>query len=127
MKPALVERSEFQDEVKRLSRKYRHIENDLQNFYKEFLSAPLVRAFAIPGYERRVWKVRMKSADQQRGKSGGFWLIFYFDENKPAALYMFTLYPKTERENISSDELQRLLKDIMSKLLQEGQQSKSPD
>lgn len=29
MMPALVERPEFQDEVKRLSRKYRHIENDL--------------------------------------------------------------------------------------------------
>lgn len=124
MKPALVEHPEFLDEVKRLSRKYRHIENDLQDFYKEFLPAPLVRAFAIPGGERLLWKVRMKSADQQRGKSGGFRLIFYFDENKPAALYMLTLYPKAERGDISSDELQRLLKEVMSKLLQEGQQTK---
>lgn len=127
MMPALVERPEFQDEVKRLSRKYRHIENDLQSFYKEFLAAPLVRAFAIPGFERRLWKVRMKSSDQQRGKSGGFRLIFYFDETKPAALHMLTLYPKTEREDISADELQRLLKDVMSKLLQEGQQTKTSE
>jgi mRNA-degrading endonuclease RelE of RelBE toxin-antitoxin system len=127
MNPALVERPEFQNEIKRLSRKFRHIENDLQDFYKEFLSAPLVRAFAIPGFERKLWKVRMKSADQQRGKSGGFRLIFYFDENKPVALQMLTLYPKTERADISSDELQRLLKDVMSKVLQEGNQSKSPE
>jgi len=40
---------------------------------------------------------------------------------------MLTLYPKTEREDISPDELQRLLKDVMSKLLQEGKQSKSPE
>ncbi len=66
MKPALVERPEFQDEVKPLSRKYRHIENDLRDFYKEFLSAPLVRAFAIPGFERKLWKVRMKSANRAR-------------------------------------------------------------
>lgn len=127
MKPALAERPEFQDEVKRLSRKYRNIENDLQDFYKEFLPTPLVRAFAIPGFERKLCKVRMKSTDQQRGKSGGFRLIFYFDENKPAALHMLTLYPKTEREDISSDELQRLLKEVMSKLLQEGKQPKPPE
>ena len=69
----------------------------------------------------------MKSTDQQRGKSGGFRLIFYFDENKPAALYMLTLYPKTEREDISPDELQRLLKEVMSRLLQEGNHTKSSE
>jgi len=72
MMPALVERPEFQDEVKRLSRKYRHIENDLQNFYKEFLSAPLVRAFAIPGFERRLWKVRIKSSISSAARAAGF-------------------------------------------------------
>ena len=41
MKPALVERPEFQDEVKRLSRKYRHIENDLQNFFTRSFSPRL--------------------------------------------------------------------------------------
>ncbi len=40
---------------------------------------------------------------------------------------MLTLYPKTERADISSDELQRLLKDVMSKVLQEGNQSKYPE
>lgn len=72
MKPTLVERPEFQDEVKRLSRKYRHIENDLQDFYKEFLPAPLVWAFAILALNVGCGRSGRKALISSEERAAGF-------------------------------------------------------
>lgn len=110
MKASLDETPHFKEEVKRLSRKYHHIEDDLQGFYQGFLENPIQSAFAIPGFERKLWKIRIRSRDQQRGKSGGFRLIFYFDESNPGTVHALTIYPKSEREDISAKELWELYK-----------------
>ena len=110
MKPTLIEFTRFTDEVRRLSKKYPHLENDLKNFYPDFLDNPLLRADAIPGFERKLWKIRVRSTDQQRGKSGGFRVIFYVHESRPEAVHLLTIYPKSEREDLSGKELLELYK-----------------
>jgi len=116
----LVKSHEFEDDVKRYSRKYRHIEDDLNRFYQDFQSNPKQEAVAIPGYERKIWKVRVQSSDLQRGKSGGFRLIFYFDELKPETVHLLTIYPKTEREDLSRDELLRFFKSYVKSIIKLG-------
>lgn len=113
MKPSLVEDPHFKEEVKRLKRKYPHFEADLQRFYEDFLNNPLQRAYAIPGFERKLWKIRMRSTDLQRGKSGGFRLIFYFNESKPDTVHLLAVYPKTEREDLTRAEYLELYKRIL--------------
>lgn len=110
MKPSPVEFPQFKDEIKRLSRKYHHLENDISRFYQDFLNNPIQNAFAIPGYERKLWKTRMRSTDQQKGKSGGFRIIFYLDEAKPDKVYFLTIYSKSEREDLSSSQLWEIYK-----------------
>lgn len=105
MTPSLLELPQFREEVRRLSRKYPHIEEDLRRSCQRLLDNPTQGAYAIPGYERKLWKVRLPSTDQRRGKSGGFRLIFYFDGSRPEAIHALTIYPKSEREDLSPAQL----------------------
>jgi len=44
----------------------------------------------------------------QRGKSGGFRVIYLVRENEKA-VYLLTLYPKAERETIDATEINGIL------------------
>lgn len=107
----------FQEDLKRLSRKYHHLQEDLDAFLRDFVNNPLEGAFAIPSFERKLWKKRMRSTDQQKGKSGGFRLIFYLDEQNPVKAIFLTIYPKSEREDIAANELLDLFKRFLAPLI----------
>lgn len=127
MKSSFVELTQFKGEIKRLSRKYPQLEDDLNRFYQDFLNNPIQNAFATPGFERKLWKTRMRSTDQQKGKSGGFRIIFYFDEAKPDNVYSLAIYPKNEREDLSSSQLWEIYKrfiDFLKETLK-GSESKN--
>jgi hypothetical protein len=52
-----------------------------------------------------VRKTRLKSAS--KGKRGGFRVCYYFHHVKTGTLYLMTIYPKNEKDDISSDEKKR--------------------
>lgn len=112
MKARLYPLPEFTREVDRLKRKYSHIEDDLQNFYQEFLNNPILMADALPGFGRKLWKARVGSTDMQRGKSGGFRIIFHFDESRPETVHLLSIYPKSERKDLSPSEYIELFKKV---------------
>lgn len=104
----LVVLPEFERQVKRLQKKYRHIKEDLLTL-QQFLLANRRASDAIPGLHGKVFKLRLSSSDLERGKSGGYRVIYYFarsDRN----IYLLTIYPKSEKENIRVKEIVRLLK-----------------
>ena len=99
----------FQRELKRLKRKYPRVEEDLRNA----IASSSTCTDAVPGYAHRLWKVRIPSRDQRRGTRGGFRLYLWVEFNTPPnaeTLYPVTLYPKSEREDLSADELRAVIK-----------------
>lgn len=88
----------FKKQLRKLKKKYPHIKND-------FLS---VIDFFDPRNEisigRSIYKVRIPSADMRRGKSGGFrsYLYLYL---KNDLLVPLCIYPKSETESITENEL----------------------
>ncbi|MDZ4765676.1 MAG: type II toxin-antitoxin system RelE/ParE family toxin [Chloroflexota bacterium] len=98
---------DFERELKRLIRKYRHIGADIQ---------PLIAALedgTTPGDQLQdlapaiVYKARLASRDLARGKSGGYRVIYYI---KTATRILFLLiYPKSERDTVDT----RILKQII--------------
>lgn len=62
-----------------------------------------------------VRKTRLKSAS--KGKSGGFRVCYYFHHLKTGKIYLITIYPKNEKDDISPDEKRELkaLADIIKK------------
>jgi len=59
-----------------------------------------------------VYKVRLPNPSAQRGKSGGFRVIYYV--KLADAVMLVTIYSKTEQTDISADELRRLLDDLLA-------------
>ena len=66
-----VEYSEaFKRQLKRLSRSYRQIKNDIKPIVDALIDGK-TPGDQIPGTAYTLYKVRAKNSDSQRGKSGG--------------------------------------------------------
>jgi mRNA-degrading endonuclease RelE of RelBE toxin-antitoxin system len=66
----------FKRQLRRLSRKYRHIRFDVQPLIEQ-LELGKTPGDQIPGIDHTVYKVRVKNSDAKRGKSGGYRIIYY--------------------------------------------------
>lgn len=72
-------------------------------------------AKAMLHFSGKVFKYRVACSDQGRGTRGGFRLIAYYDQNSNT-LYPVTLYPKSEREDIEDEEVERCVKELQEAL-----------
>ncbi len=106
--------SPFKSCVRRLEKRYPHIKDDLRIAIHALLQEPRL-GVVIPG-GAGVRKLRVRSSDMQRGKSGGFRLLYLLDEHSHRIIYLIFVYPKSEREDITRKELQELLREIESEL-----------
>ncbi|CAA6818083.1 MAG: Unknown protein [uncultured Sulfurovum sp.] len=96
---------QFEKDVKKLAKKFKAIKKDLFNLISELQEEPTQGTSLGNG----LYKLRLANSSIPRGKSGGFRVITYFidDENN---LYLLSIYSKTEKENISDEELKEALK-----------------
>ncbi len=60
----------FQRCIKSLKKKFPHIKDDLSPLFQNLQNNPQI-GDPIPGWHRKIWKVRVSSRDLKRGKSGG--------------------------------------------------------
>ena len=93
----------FDREVKRLSKKYRSLPDDLENFKKELQENPLMGDDL--GSDTR--KVRMAIASKGKGKSGGARIITFtlLVDVENATIYLLTIYDKGEQQSISKQAI----------------------
>ncbi len=112
-KPSLtvLPTAHFRRVFKRLRKKYRHANDDLQELVKQ-LEQGETPGDQIQGVGSTIYKVRVANTDSQRGKSGGYRVIYYLRTMN--LIYLVDIYVKSEREDISSDELRRLIQEVES-------------
>ena len=105
-----VEYSEaFKRQLKRLSRRYRQIKNDIKPIVDALIDGETL-GDQITGTTYTLYKVRAKNSDSQRGKSGGYRVIYYLKTKTKCILV--TLYSKSDQGDIVSKELKHLLSEI---------------
>ena len=97
----------FEKELKRLGKKYVSIADDYERLLHELRQNPSLGA----SLGQNVRKIRMRIASKGRGKSGGarvitFTVIATVDE---AEVNLLFIYDKSERGNISEEEIEALL------------------
>lgn len=98
---------EFKRSARKLSRRYRSLKADLDSLLNALESGD------TPGdqlqHQTRYpsFKVRVKNSDALRGKSGGYRVIYYVKYEERTVLV--TLYSKSDQEDVSSSELQRII------------------
>ena len=99
----------FLKEAKQLSKKFKLLKSDLKQAVDEIETKNDLGVYL--GFN--LFKKRVKNSSIPTGKSGGFRVIIYKQiENK---IVLISIYSKTEKENLSDEELSKLLKEIYNK------------
>ena len=99
----------FLKEAKQLSKKFKLLKSDLKQAIEEIETN---KDFGVY-LGSNLFKKRVKNSSIPTGKSGGFRVIIYQQiENK---IVLISIYSKTEKENLSDEELSKLLKEIYNK------------
>ncbi|WXU00632.1 MAG: hypothetical protein Ctma_1358 [Catillopecten margaritatus gill symbiont] len=92
----------FLKEAKQLSEKYKGFKSDLQVAVGEIQNRNLGTSLG-----KGLYKKRVKNSSNNSGKSGGFRMIVYQIRND--RIVLMSVYSKSQKENISSLELQNIL------------------
>ncbi|MDZ7820074.1 MAG: type II toxin-antitoxin system RelE/ParE family toxin [Aliarcobacter sp.] len=99
----------FLKEAKQLSKKYKLLKSDLKQVVDEIETKDDLGVYL--GFN--LYKKRVKNSSIPTGKSGGFRVIIYQQiEDK---IVLISIYSKTEKENLSDEELSEIIKKYMGK------------
>ncbi|GAK60824.1 toxin-antitoxin system, toxin component, RelE family [Candidatus Vecturithrix granuli] len=100
----------FKRSVKVLKKRFPSVTRDVELAIEVLLENPHLGA-VIPG-SSGVRKIRIKNSDLTRGKSGGYRMLYYIEDQERQCLYLLLLYAKADRENITLREIQQLLQEF---------------
>ena len=103
-KYTVVEQELYKKALKKLSKTYRNIDLDIQDFLKS------INTKEDLGIELKsnVFKVRIKNKDKNKGKSAGYRLISYLAviDNE---LHLLYIYDKSKLVNVTEKEVDQLV------------------
>ncbi|MBE9140223.1 type II toxin-antitoxin system mRNA interferase toxin, RelE/StbE family [Nodosilinea sp. LEGE 07088] len=97
---------EFKRKLKKLSKKYRQISNDLNPILEQLRSGEVL-GDQISGIGFTVMKLRIQNSDNQKGKSGGYRLIYWVELKN--AIVLLDIYSKSDQSDIEVSEIQQII------------------
>jgi len=98
----------FDKQFKKLTKKYKHIKNDIQILVDDFDDIHQ-QATSI---KNNIYKVRLSNSDKNRGKSAGYRVYYYLKIND--TVYLTTIYDKSEIQMIDESIVFNVIKEIKS-------------
>ena len=111
MMPTTVNISvDAQHDVKHLKRKYSAVTSQLRKLIEQ-LQNDERPGDKIPGVGYDVYKVRLPNPSAQRGKSGGFRVIYYVQIAE--VVFVLKVYSKTEQTDISPAEIRQIAESVI--------------
>lgn len=110
MRYKIVYSDSLKKNIKDYEKKYRNVKADLKGTIRELLENPYVGDEIPEGYEVR--KLRVRNREARKGKSGGYRLIYYIQDEAEAVIYLLLLYAKSDRSNVTVKELRNLLGEL---------------
>jgi len=102
----IVTTERFEKNFKKLSKKYRSLDDDYEILIKELMANPN----AGDDLGNGIRKIRMAIASKNKGKSGGARVITFdvLVDVENTDIYLLTIYDKNEQESISQQEIAHL-------------------
>ena len=104
MSYTIIEQELYLKALKKLSKKYKNIENDIEDF---LLNLSSLNDLGIE-LKNNVYKVRIANSNKNKGKSAGYRLISYVKITE-SEIHLIYIYDKSSLENISEKEIDTLL------------------
>ncbi len=96
----------FIADVRKLGKRYRRIRLDIQPLIEQ-LQAGELPGDQIPGMDYLLFKVRIKNSDVQKGKSGGYRVIYYL--KTADQILLVTMYSKSDKSDVTAAEIREIL------------------
>jgi mRNA-degrading endonuclease RelE of RelBE toxin-antitoxin system len=96
-------------QLKKLKRKFPAVSSELNKLVAQ-LEADDRPGDKIPNVGYDVYKVRLANPSAQRGKSGGFRVIYYVQ--LADSVILISIYSKSDQSDISPEQIQYLLEDL---------------
>jgi mRNA-degrading endonuclease RelE of RelBE toxin-antitoxin system len=93
----------FQRDLRDLARRYRSIRTDLQPLIEQ-LQAGETPGDRMTGVKYQVFKVRLKNSNIQKGKSGGYRVIYYLKTEE--SIVLATIYSKSDLSDVSNETIE---------------------
>ena len=106
--PEVVYAESFLKAAARLQKRYKHVQDDAEVLADQ-LEAGELPGDRVQGVANRVYKVRVKNRDAQRGKSSGYRVIYYLETDDQ--IVMITLYSKSDQSDIPAATIRQLIAD----------------
>jgi mRNA-degrading endonuclease RelE of RelBE toxin-antitoxin system len=98
--------AKFQRKIKSLEKKYRNIKDDIRPIV-ELLAIGELPGDRISDLDLEIYKVRVKNSNNQKGKSGGYRLIYYVKTID--RIILVTIYSKSEQKDIEKNEIEDII------------------
>ncbi len=98
----------FTGKLNILAKKYRNIHRDVQPVIEQLEQGEIL-GDQIPNVGYSVFKLRIRNTSIQKGKSGGYRLIYYV--KMATSVILLTIYTKSEQANIDADDIQSIIRE----------------
>jgi mRNA-degrading endonuclease RelE of RelBE toxin-antitoxin system len=108
----------FTRNLRTLAKKYRSIRNDIQPVIEQLEQGELP-GNQISGIGYEVFKLRVRNSDIQKGKSGGYRLIYYV--KTATGIILLTIYTKSEQADIAADEIRSIIAEYEQRAVEDGE------
>lgn len=96
----------FKRDLRELAKRYRSIRSDLQPLIEQ-LQAGETPGDRIAGIKYQVFKVRLKNSNIQKGKSGGYRVIYYVKTTQ--SIILATIYSKSDISDVSNEVIEEAI------------------
>ncbi|WP_414622567.1 type II toxin-antitoxin system RelE/ParE family toxin [Calothrix sp. CCY 0018] len=96
----------FKRDLRQLAKRYRSIRSDIQPLIEQ-LQAGEIPGDRIAGVKYQVFKVRLKNSNIQKGKSGGYRVIYYLKTDQ--AIILATIYSKSDISDVSNEVIEEAI------------------
>jgi mRNA-degrading endonuclease RelE of RelBE toxin-antitoxin system len=90
----------FKRDLRDLTKRYRQVRSDLQPLIEQLLAGELP-GDRIAGLNYTVFKVRLKNSSVQKGKSGGYRVIYYLKTLD--TIILVTIYSKSDLTDVDDE------------------------
>jgi mRNA-degrading endonuclease RelE of RelBE toxin-antitoxin system len=105
----LVFSDEFKTRLRTLIKRYRSIRTDLKPLLDELQSGNFI-GDQIPGTGYTVFKVRLKNSDIQKGKSGGYRVIYQLSGD--IYILLVVIYSKSDQDDIPANQIRDIIDSV---------------
>ncbi len=103
---------DFQQQVRDLAKRYRKIRLDLQPIIQQ-LEAGEIIGDQVQGTGYTVFKVRIKNSDVQKGKRGGYRLIYSLES--PTQILLLLIYSKSDNDDVIAAEIKEVIEEFYNR------------